>query len=144
MEENCIFCKIANGIIPSSKVYEDEKYLALLDVMPATRGHVLIIPKEHYSTFLDVPKADLEGLIFLTQKVADGVVKAVNAEGYKIEMFNGAISGQSINHFHIHIIPRYQNDGIEIIANSNWWVKKKNFYGEGQANELAEKIKSFL
>jgi histidine triad (HIT) family protein len=73
-----------------------------------------------------------------------GVIKAVNAEGYKIEMFNGAISGQTIPHAHFHIIPRYSNDGIELRADKNWWVGKKDFYEKGKSNELAEKIKSFL
>jgi histidine triad (HIT) family protein len=70
--DDCIFCKIAKGEIPSSKIYEDEKYLAFVDIMPATRGHALVIAKEHYSTFLDIPKKELSELILLTQKIANG------------------------------------------------------------------------
>lgn len=144
MDENCIFCKIVNGIIPSFKIYEDKDYIAFLDIMPATKGHSLVIPKKHYLDFLNIPPKELTSLVLLTQRIANGVVKAVDANGYKIEMFNGVSSGQTIPHAHFHIIPRYIDDKIEFKADKNYWIGKKDFYKEGEASELIKKIKSFL
>ena len=104
---DCIFCKIVNGKSPSANIYEDEKYLAFMDIMPATKGHCLVIPKKHYKEFLDVPAKGVKGLMAIVYNVTDAIVKATNSKGYKLENFNGEYSGQSIFHVHFHIIPRY-------------------------------------
>src|SRR3989344_2576574 len=132
---DCIFCKIVNGELPSAKVYEDEKHLAFMDIMPATKGHVLIIPKWHYKEFLEIPVEEAKGLIAIVHNVADAVIKATNSQGYKLENFNGAYSGQSIFHVHFHIIPRFEGDELEYDANKRWWVPKK--YKEDEINKYA-------
>jgi histidine triad (HIT) family protein len=138
---DCIFCKIVEGSVPSTKVYEDKNSLAFMDIMPATKGHTLVIPKQHYETFLDIPKGELVSLIRIVQNVTRAVVKAVNANGYKIEMFNGEASGQSVKHAHFHIVPRYENDGLECRADKNWWAQKRGAYSNGEIEEYAEKIR---
>ncbi|MDP3991207.1 MAG: HIT family protein [Candidatus Nealsonbacteria bacterium] len=141
---DCIFCKIVKGEVPSAKVYEDEHSFAFLDIMPAVKGHTLVIPKTHYEAFLDIPKLKLQALISAVQKVTKAVVKSTGSAGYKIEMFNGEIAGQGVFHAHFHIIPRDKNDSIEFRADKNWWVQKKDLYKEGEKEEYAEKIKKRL
>lgn len=139
--DDCIFCKISQGEIPSTKIYEDSNYLAFLDIMPATKGHALVIPKKHYPTFLDIPENELSEFIKIVQKVASAVVKATQAQGYKIEMFNNEISGQTIFHAHFHIIPRSENDEIKFNQGKGWWIPQKDLYSENEMQELAEKIR---
>jgi len=105
----CIFCKIANGEIPSYKVYEDKNYLAFLDISQATLGHTLVIPKKHYENFLDLENP---GEIFeLTQKITKQISKSLTVDQFNILNNTGSHAGQTVNHFHLHIIPRYsQND----------------------------------
>ncbi len=132
--EDCIFCKIVKGEIPSVKLYEDGIVLSFLDIMPANKGHALVIPKKHYETFIDIPKNDLGKLSSELQKIAKAVVKATNAEGFNIFMNNKKISGQVVPHAHFHIVPRFSNDGLKF----NWPSKK---YEDGEMDILKEKIK---
>ncbi len=113
-DDNCIFCKIANGVIPSKTVYEDENFRIILDLGPAAKGHALVLPKEHYANLFDLPE-DVAAAAFVTAKKAAGMIyKNLGADGLNIVQNNGAAAGQTVPHFHIHIIPRYENDGQKI------------------------------
>lgn len=113
--ENCIFCKIANKDIPGKIVYEDDICLAFLDLSQTTDGHTLVIPKSHYKNILDVDDKTLSHLIKITKKLANIIVTNLNAQGANILSNANEVAGQTVMHFHIHIIPRYdQADQIEI------------------------------
>lgn len=109
---DCIFCKIIKKEIPSDIVYEDDSVVAFLDIKPVSRGHVLVVPKEHSSDFLSAPDEVLENLGPKVKKVAAALVKAVNAAGINISTNNGAAAGQVIFHLHFHLIPRFSNDNL--------------------------------
>lgn len=113
-DDNCIFCKIANGEIPTNTVYEDEKFRVILDMGPATEGHALILPKDHYANLFEMPADLLKDACVLAQKIGTIQMKKLNAEGLNVVQNNGAAAGQTVSHFHIHLIPRYENDGQKI------------------------------
>lgn len=108
--ENCIFCKIIAGDIPSSKVYEDDQVVAFLDISQTTKGHTLLIPKEHVRNVLTMSQETSESLFARLPKVARAVQKATGAIGMNILNNNEAIAGQTVFHAHIHLIPRYSAD----------------------------------
>ena len=113
--ENCIFCKIVQKDIPGKIIYEDDVCLAFLDLSQTTDGHTLVIPKKHYKNILEVNDETLTHLIVVTKKLANKIVKNLNANGVNIFTNANEIAGQTVMHFHIHIIPRYnQDDKIEI------------------------------
>lgn len=110
---NCIFCKIANHEIPGKIIFEDDECIAFLDLSQTTDGHTLVIPKKHYDHFLDVDKETLSHMIQVSQKVANQIQQQLNAKGFNIITNMNEVAGQSVKHFHIHIIPRYEeNDGF--------------------------------
>lgn len=113
--EDCLFCKIAKGEIPCYKVYEDADILAFLDISQTTKGHTLVITKEHFQNFLFVPKDLLSKAISVAQKVAQAEITSLGAKGVNILINTNEVAGQTIMHFHIHVIPRYDNkDNISI------------------------------
>lgn len=113
--ENCIFCKIAEKEIPGKIVYEDDICLAFLDLSQTTDGHTLVIPKKHYQNVLEVDDNDLAHIILVTKKIANKIMDKLNAKGVNILTNANEIAGQTVMHFHLHIIPRYDdNDKIEI------------------------------
>ena len=113
--ENCIFCKIANKDIPGKIIYDDDVFLAFLDLSQTTDGHTLVIPKKHCKNILEVDDETLAHLIVVTKKLANKIVKNLNANGVNILTNANEIAGQTVMHFHIHIIPRYNlDDKIEI------------------------------
>jgi histidine triad (HIT) family protein len=105
-DDSNIFAKILRGEIPSHKIYEDDRTLAFLDVMPRTPGHVLVIPKVEATGLLDIPPDDLNHLMATVRKLAPLVVEAMGADGFLVQQFNGAAAGQTVFHIHIHLIPR--------------------------------------
>ncbi len=113
-EENCIFCKIAQGQISSIKVYEDEDILAFLDIDPSSKGHTLVITKEHFANFLMVPRNLLDKAFEVAQKIGQALITTLHAEGINIITNVNEIAGQSVFHFHIHVIPRYSQDGLKL------------------------------
>ena len=133
---DCIFCKIVAGEISSHKVYEDDQFLAFLDINPVNPGHTLVIPKKHYANLEATPADTLQGLIVTVKKVAVAVVKGTAAEGFNIGLNNGRVAGQIVDHIHSHIMPRRAEDGHEL------WHGKP--YAEGQAAAAAEKIRQAL
>ena len=116
-DDNCIFCKIANGDIPGAVLYEDDKFKVVLDVGPATKGHCLVLPKEHYTNIYEMPEELLGQAMVVAQKVGTRLVKAVGADGLNIVQNNGLAAGQTVFHFHIHLIPRF--DGEDSIVGWN-------------------------
>ncbi len=133
VKEDCIFCRIANGEIPSAKVYEDEDVTAFLDLAPANRGHVLVVPKRHYANALDFPCDLAPAVCLAVRKVAGALVKVLDAKGFNVFQNNGPAAGQSVFHIHWHIIPRFADDGL-----SMW--RQGSYPSQEDMNELAEKI----
>ncbi|MDY6853058.1 MAG: HIT family protein [Thermodesulfobacteriota bacterium] len=113
---DCIFCKIVAGEIPSIKVYEDDGLLAFMDINPATRGHCLLIPKAHHKDIMAMPGDLLKDLVAAAQGLAKASVSALGADGVNLLQSNGLAANQIIPHFHLHIMPRWTNDGAGIAA----------------------------
>lgn len=110
----CVFCSIAAGESPAHRLYEDEQTLAFLDIEPATRGHTLVVPKRHYETTTDMPES-LAGEVFQTvHRVSDALESAYALDGFNLVQANGAAAGQEVFHAHVHIIPRYGDEAIEL------------------------------
>lgn len=109
-DENCIFCKIANGEIPSATLYEDEDFRVILDLGPASKGHALVLPKEHYPNLYELPDEMAEKAIKLAKKMITRMTKALGCDGFNVVQNNGTAAGQTVFHFHMHLIPRYEND----------------------------------
>lgn len=110
-KDDCIFCKLANGEIPARTIYEDDLFRVILDASPATRGHALILPKEHYENLFDFGDKERAALMDLAQKVSLIMKDKLNFDGLNLVQNNGTLAGQSVFHFHLHLIPRYENDG---------------------------------
>ena len=109
-DKECIFCKIAGGEIPSSTVYEDEDFRVILDLGPATKGHALILPKNHFANLFEIPE-DMDAKAFiLAKKIAKKIKDVFGCDGVNIVQNNGVAAGQTVFHFHIHLIPRYEGD----------------------------------
>ncbi|MCF0111990.1 MAG: HIT family protein [Erysipelotrichaceae bacterium] len=111
----CIFCMIANHEIPSSVVYEDDTVIAILDLSQVTKGHTLVMPKEHYETLIDVPSQLAMHMMEVVQIVAKRLTTNLHAKGFNVLNNGGELAGQTVMHAHIHIIPRYEeNDGFDV------------------------------
>ena len=132
-----IFCKIANGDIPSSTLYEDELFRVILDLSPAAKGHALILPKQHMANIFEMDDTTAGKVFILASRIAKAMKTALNCDGLNIGQNNGEVAGQTVFHFHMHIIPRYENDGQNIT-----WVP-----GTSEAEErdaIAAQIKALL
>ncbi|HLC60837.1 MAG TPA: HIT family protein [Candidatus Nanoarchaeia archaeon] len=135
--EDCIFCKIIEGKVPSAKIYEDERVLSFLDIAPANKGHCLVIPKNHSRNLSEMDDKDAEASIRAARKVAKALSLGLGCSGFNLVMSNGIEAGQVVFHSHIHVIPRFKNDGLKIK-----WPHIK--YTESEIKEYAEKLKKFL
>ena len=114
MKDDCIFCKLANGIIPTNTIYEDDEFRAILDAGPATKGHALILPKKHYANLFELPEEVTGKAFILAKKLAAKNKDLLKADGFNIVQNNGETAGQTVFHFHIHLIPRFKDDGQKI------------------------------
>ena len=132
MSENCIFCKIIKKEIPSDVVYEDKDTFAFLDINPVNIGHTLVIPKKHYKTMINTPDELISAVYVISKKLMKTIQKATKADFIAV-----AVVGLDVPHFHVHLVPRYLNDGM-----ANFWPTKK--YKENESTEIANKIKSLL
>lgn len=112
-DSNCIFCKISAGEIPSKTIYEDEEFRVILDISPAAKGHALIIPKEHYANIYEIPEDVAARVMILAKRLAAHMTEVLKCDGFNIVQNNGEVAGQTVFHFHMHLIPRYENDGNE-------------------------------
>lgn len=129
----CIFCAIAKKEIPADIVYEDEKFLAFLDINPINPGHVLLIPKAHYENLYDLPDEILENIVPLIKKTALAIKNGLKADGINIGMNNESAAGQLVPHVHFHIIPRFFGDGLR-----HWHGKP--YANKEESNEVSRKI----
>tara|TARA_Y100000294_G_scaffold146025_1_gene141407 strand:+ start:39 stop:446 length:408 start_codon:yes stop_codon:yes gene_type:complete len=112
--DDCIFCKIVSGELPSHKIYEDSDILVFLDINPVNPGHTMVIPKKHYNDLLDIPTELAAKCVEVTKKVAPAVMKAADVDAFHFDINNGAGAGQIIFHTHFHIQPRSKEDGLKL------------------------------
>ena len=112
--ENCIFCKIANGEIPAATLYEDSDFRVILDLGPASKGHSLILPKKHAANIYELPDETAGKAMILAKHMATRLTEELKCDGFNIVQNNGEIAGQTVFHFHMHLIPRYQGDNVGI------------------------------
>lgn len=113
-QENCIFCKIAAGEIPSATIYEDDDFRVILDIEPASKGHALILPKDHYANLYELSDELAAKALIVAKKVITKMTDIVGCDGYNVVQNNGVAAGQTVFHFHIHLIPRYKDDDVNI------------------------------
>ena len=136
-KDDCIFCKIANGAIPSATVYEDEAFRVILDIAPAAKGHALILPKEHYDNLWELGEEESAKVMAIAAKVSAAQKKARDCDGVNLLQNNGVAAGQTVFHFHMHLIPRYDNDNVLIPWNTL-------SYEDGEAAKVCEQIKAAM
>lgn len=134
--ENCIFCKIVKGEIPSDKIYENEYVFAFLDINPVNPGHTLVIPKEHFNSLEETPDDIACEMIKAAKKIGSAINQTIEADGFNLGLNNGEAAGQVVSHVHLHIMPRYKDDGLKL------WPGKST--AASQQKEIAEKIKKKL
>jgi len=113
--EECLFCPIIKGEVPAERVYEDDSVVAFLDIFPRAPGHVVLIPRFHAPTLVTLPATEVPGLFLALQKIAAGTEKALGAPGLTIGINQGRVSGQEVDHLHIHLLPRFEHDGGKAI-----------------------------
>lgn len=134
-DADCIFCKILGGDIPSFKIYEDDKTFAFMDINPANAGHVLVIPKYHSPNIFEIPNDWLAATAATAKRIAKAVEKALSPEGINIVQANGEGAAQSVQHFHIHVLPRHNGDELKL----NWGLNPGDM---DEIGAIAEKIKA--
>lgn len=130
---DCIFCKIIKGEIPSYKVYEDDEVLAFLDINPVNPGHTLVIPKSHYATLIDLPLDLAQKVIAATKQIIPAVLAGVGANDFNLGVNQGKLAGQVVDHFHLHIMPRFIGDGHQLFSGHQ--------YQDGEAEMILNSIK---
>ena len=113
-QDNCIFCKIAAGEIPSATLYEDADFRVIMDIEPASKGHALILPKEHYANLYELPEELAAKAMKLAKKIVIQMTDIVGCDGYNVLQNNGEAAGQTVFHYHMHLIPRYKDDAVTI------------------------------
>ena len=133
-KQDCIFCRIISGEIPSTTIYENSKFKVIMDIAPANKGHVLILPKEHYDNIYDIDTATAGELFELAVMTARALKSVLDCDGMNILQNNGTVAGQTVFHFHMHIIPRYEGDTVNI----GW---KELRYEDGEMEQLREAIR---
>lgn len=132
-KDDCVFCKIVHGELPSHKIYENSDVLVFLDINPINLGHSLVIPKEHHSNIYETPEDILANMITTAKIVSRGTKSAMKADGVNVIMNNDPTAGQIIFHSHMHIIPRFKNDGL-----GPW--KSRGPYSPEDANRITDEI----
>ena len=136
-EEDCIFCKIANGEIPSTTIYEDDTFRVILDLGPANPGHALILPKEHFRDITEIDADTAAKVLPLAAKIGTALKEGLGCDGFNVVQNNGPAAGQTVFHFHVHIIPRYDADPKMVT-----WTP--GTYEDGEMEKVAEKIRAAL
>ena len=129
MADNCIFCKIAEGSLSASILYEDTRLMAIMDAFPATKGHVLIIPKAHATDIFDLPEETASAILPLAQQIARKIKEELQPAGINILQNNGKAAGQVVGHYHLHVIPRYEDDGMVIKHGNSCAMSKEEMAG---------------
>ncbi|QOV19498.1 HIT family protein [Blautia liquoris] len=134
---DCVFCKIAEGEIPSATIYEDKDFRVVLDIGPASFGHALVLPKRHYANIYELPEEIVSSAFVLAKKTAVAIKEGLHADGMNILQNNGEQAGQSVFHFHIHVIPRYQGDQVGLV-----WTPGN--LDENDKKEIIQKVRQFM
>ena len=134
-DDNCIFCKIIGGEIPSNTIYENDTFQVILDVNPASKGHALILPKEHYANLYEIDEEVAAKAMKLAKKLAVHMTEVLGCDGFNILQNNGTVAGQTVFHFHMHLIPRYRNGkNADILT----WSHEK--FTPEELTEIREKL----
>ena len=136
-KSDCIFCKIANGEIPSKTLYEDDSFRVILDISPASKGHAIILPKNHASNIYELSNEDAGKIMIVAKKVATVLKEVLSCDGMNILQNNGETAGQTVFHLHVHLIPRYKNDDVTI----HWMAGKE---GNTLEDTIIEKIQATM
>ena len=132
-DNNCIFCKIAAGEIPSKTLYDDDNFRVILDLNPATRGHGLILPKNHYANLYELPEEIAGEVMKLAKKMTQIMTDKLKCDGFNLVQNNGEQAGQTVFHFHMHLIPRYKDDGQVL-----------GWKGQSATQEELEEVKNII
>lgn len=135
--KDCIFCRIAAGDIPSATLYEDEDFRVILDLGPASKGHALILPKAHYANIYEITEELAGKAMILAKKMAGVLTEALQCDGFNLVQNNGEPAGQTVFHFHMHLIPRYEGDQVGLL-----WDPKE--LQPEVRDEIVEKVKKCL
>ncbi len=138
MNNDCIFCKIVAGEIPSTRIYEDDHILAFMDISPIIHGHALVIPKSHHDPLIDTPDEVLGQCMAVAKRVAKAQIEALGADGINIHQANGASAGQVVPHLHFHVIPRYDDDG------HHWNWTHRDYDSMDEMAATGERLKSAI
>jgi histidine triad (HIT) family protein len=133
MQNNCIFCRIIAGQIPSATIYEDEDFKVILDISPAAKGHAIILPKRHSDNLFELDDKSAAKALTVAKKVATAIKEEFHCDGINMLQNNGEAAGQSVFHFHIHLIPRYTSDTVKM----SW---SQGSYVDGELAEVAKSI----
>ena len=134
---DCIFCEIISGNIPATKVYEDDQTLAFMDIAPANPGHLLVIPKRHHRNIFDIPPETAGKIMTVATKLANAIKAALNSDGLNLFQSNESVAFQEVFHFHLHLIPRWEGDGLV----TPWRNKGSD---SDQIREIANKIRQHV
>lgn len=134
-QDNCIFCKIIAGEIPSHTLYEDEQFKVILDVGPATKGHALILPKDHYANLYELPEETAADAMKLAKKMMITMTEKLKCDGFNVIQNNGEVAGQTVFHFHMHLIPRYNGDEVGIT-----WKQGENT--DEERSEIVDRVRN--
>ena len=136
--QECIFCKIVQKQIPAFIVYEDDLCLAFLDINPLAVGHTLVVPKKHTENIFDIEEKDLEHIAKVAKRIAGKMKESLGAEGVNLFQASGTVAGQSILHFHLHVVPRKADDGVNI---NEWWTSKARRASKEELEEASKLIR---
>lgn len=138
-DNNCIFCRITRGEIPSTTIYEDDMFKVIMDVNPATKGHALILPKEHYANIYEIDEEVAAKAMKLAKKLAGHMTKELECDGFNLLQNNGETAGQTVFHFHMHLIPRYKGGkNSDILRWSHEEFTSEEFAAIGKKISLSE------
>lgn len=135
-DDNCIFCKLANGDIPTNSIYEDDDFKVILDASPATKGHALILPKNHFANIYEIDEDILSKTIKLAKKIIAHETEVLKCDGYNIVQNNGEVAGQTVFHYHMHLIPRYSSDDNKGVIE---WNHKE--FSDDEMKQIASDMK---
>ncbi|MDD7403226.1 MAG: HIT family protein [Butyribacter sp.] len=133
VNDDCIFCKLANGVIPTNAIYEDDDFKVIMDANPASKGHCIILPKTHAANLYELPDEYCEKIFLVAKKCGTVLKEVLECEGLNVLQNNGEVAGQTVFHLHVHLIPRYKDDAVHIK-----WVEHSD---ETDIAELAEEIR---
>ena len=135
-DDNCIFCKLASGEVPTNSIYEDDMFRVILDAAPASKGHALIIPKEHYANIYEIDTEAAGEAMKLAKKMAAHMTEKLKCDGFNLLQNNGEIAGQTVFHFHLHLVPRYKDMKNDDILRWN-----HETYTEEEMKEICSELK---